>query len=363
MLKRIFKFIVILIIGLILINISSCDVASEKIVIFVKGSRSMTYVFEKIAKAYNNSERSEPINLPEVVYGIIPDEKDNIVIPEFNRSKVEFIFLEGGSGRGIGSLLDGNRKGEIILSTRDLSATEIRTIENLNRTYIGNVIYLFKYAEDNIIPVVNIRNPRESISKMEIEDILEGRIKSWSDIYPFTENVDYIISPEGLRIDNSIQIALREPSSAIYSYLRALFQGVYTEELLEIASDEEIIEYVSKIYNSISFISSTYRPILTENGIKELTVTEAILDEKSKVLINTKPIQDQDSFLRKNCNIIFMKNQQPIEGLDELGKDITVDEIILDFINFSNSFKEKGIDDDKGMDISRAYFSFDFIKD
>jgi ABC-type phosphate transport system substrate-binding protein len=345
----------------IIICIISCDVASRKMVIFVKGSRSMSYVFEKIANEYIKSERSESVNLPNVIYGLLPNEKNNIEIPQFDRSKIEFIFLEGGSGRGVGSLLDGNRNGEIILSTRDLTASEIRTIENINRTYLGDVIYLFKYAEDNIIPVVNVRNPKDSISKLEIKQILQGRIKSWTNIFPFTEDVEYIYSEEGLRIDNTMQISMREPSSSINFYLKTrILSGIITEDILEIASDMEIIDYVSKIFNSISFVSSTYRPILSENGIKELEITEAVLDA-SGIISETNVVENIDGYMRKNCNIIFMKNQDPIEGLEELGKDITVDDVILDFINFSNSYKTDESQSDKGRDISRSYFSFEFI--
>ncbi len=354
------KFSFITIAFLFIICIMSCDVASTKMVIFVKGSRSMSYVFEKIANAYVNSERSESVDLPKVIYGVLPDEKNNIEIPEFDRSKIEFIFLEGGSGRGIGSLLDGNRNGEIILSTRDLTASEIRTIENINRTYLGDVIYLFKYAEDNIIPVVNVRNPKVSISKLEIKQILQGRIKSWTNIFPLTEDVEYIYSEEGLRIDNTMQISLREPSSSISFFLKSkILSGIITEDILEIASDTEIIDYVSKIFNSISFISSTYRPILSENGIKELEITEAVLNA-SGIISETSSIVNPDSYMRKNCNIIFMKDQEPIEGLEDLGKEISVDDVILDFINFSNSYKTEETQSDKGRDISRSYFSFEF---
>ncbi len=363
-LKKLISTIFIIII-IALLFLSSCGVVNPpKVVIFVKGSRSMSYVFKQISDEYIKSGKSiKKLTLPEIVYGIKPKDKEKINIPRFDRSRIEFVFLEGGSGRGLASLLDGNKDGELILSTRDLKPDEIRAIENINKTYIGNVLYQFKYAEDKIFPIVNIENRIDSISIGEISSILQGRTKNWSDVYPQTEGAE-LFSSEGLRIDNSIQVAVREKSSGIsYYFLTKVTSGVFTDNLLEIASDKQTLLYVARIYNSISFVSSIYKndnfvylnkgPDKVKGGsseiagkIKELSITKAEYNISGKV-INTTPHQETEKFFKRNCNIIFMKNQKTMDAVKSLSDDrnITTDDVLLDFINFSNSAKGRNIGD------------------
>ncbi len=346
----------------------SCGITNKNnIVIFVKGSRSMTYVFEKIANEYVKSKRDEELNLPEAIYGLLPSQRKSISIPDFDRSKINFAFIEGGSSRGIASLVDGNRYGELVLSTRSIQPEEIRAIENTNRTYLGNVLYVFKYAEDNIIPIVNKKNPRNTITKEEIQSILQGRKdalqtgkKSWADVYPQTRETEFI-SEEGLRIDNSIQLALREPASSIYFRIKTevVSGGIITNDYVEIANDRFILDYVSKIYNSLSFISSIYEPEFANIDVKSLKVMEAERDSYG-VINGFHQLANPDAYLRRSCNIIFIKNQEISQEMKKL--NITVDDILLDFINFANSKKKNPSDPDKGRDISEKYFSFNFIR-
>lgn len=382
--KLIFKTFAFLITILMLFIISCGVVNPPKVTVFVKGSRSMSYVFKQISDEYIKSGKSiKKLSLPEIIYGIKPKDKDKMNIPRFDRSRIEFIFLEGGSGRGLASLLDGNKDGELILSTRDFKPDEIRTIENINKTYIGNIIYQFKYAEDDIIPIVNVENRVDSISVDEISAILKGNTKNWSSVYPQTQGTEFF-SSEGLRVDNAIQIAVREKSSGLSFYLLTrVTSGLFTTNLLEIASDKQTLLYVARIYNSISFVSSVYKnddfiyinkgpdnakggPSEMTGRIKELSITKAeyslgeiktettsdgdnssTIEYLPKIIVNTKPHPEPENFFRRNCNIIFMKNQKTSKAVKTLRDDrnITMDDVLLDFINFAGSAKGRNIGD------------------
>lgn len=350
------KFYVLIII-IVLTSLNSCMVKTDEVVIYVKGSVSMSHVFKEIAESYTKSKNEEQTNLPEVIYGIIPGEKDTITIPSFDRSKIRFIFIEGGSARGIGSLVDGNKNNELILSARKIEPAEIKKIENINRTYIGNIIYMFKYSEDKIIPVTNVKNPRDSILKKEITSILKGGIsdiKTWSAMYP-PMNDSRFVSDEGLKIDTSIQIALRERGSSVNYKLRTkLTGGVITENILEISSDKHILEYVSKIYNSLSFVSTVYKPLFPQMGVKELEVREAV-SNNAGITVSSKPLEE--SLIERDCYIIFMKNQKGSQAIENL--EVAIDDILLDFINYANSSRINDSDTLKGKDIGKKYYSFD----
>ncbi|MFW5799304.1 MAG: substrate-binding domain-containing protein [Spirochaetota bacterium] len=342
--NKIKHLILLVILLIIVLLLTGCGVEENKIVIFVKGSRSMSHIFKNIASDYIESTDSGKINLPTVLYGILPSDADKVKIPAFDRSNIEFVFMDGGSSRGIASILDGNKNGELILSTRAIEPNEIRTIENINRTYIGDVIYGFKYAEDNIIPITNRKNPIHFILKREIKEILQGNIKSWTKLFAYrklypSKAVETFITDEGLRIDTRIQATIRERASGIDFVLRTrLTSGIITNDILEIANDENILKYVSKIYNSFSMISSIYRSEFDKLNIKELELREAET-KIAGIIVGSNKVKNPDEFLRRDCNIYFMKNQNTTKEMETLG--ITVEDIIIDFINYANINKDK----------------------
>lgn len=348
------KILLYIILIFFTISLFSCEIGDDKIVIFVKGSQSMSYVFEKIADAYVNSVRDEEVNLPQVMYGIKPNQKNEILIPEFDRSMVQFIFMEGNSSSGIASLLDGNKHGEIILSSRDLETrrNEIRIIENINVKYIGDVLYVFKYGEDYILPITNKQNPRSSFYFEEMKDILRGGTKYWGTLKPYMEDYEFK-TEDGLRIDTRMQITLREKESTINYILRMETTSIITDDILEISSDMKILKYVSELYNSLSFISSVYKDLFDDINIKELKIKTDSIDYYK---------------IKRNCNIMFMKNQNIPKVLEKINnkrknnnkKILTMDDIFLDFINFANTKKRNLNETDKGKDIAEKYIIFDF---
>lgn len=353
---------ILLILPLILfLFLISCETITNKTIIIVKGSQSMSYVFEQIAESYNTSVRSpdEEVNLPQSIYDPNPNKTNEVYIPEFDRSQIEFIFLDGNSSRGIASLLDGNEYGEIILSTRDLTLEEIRIIENNNRTYIGDVLHVFKYAEDSIVPITSNQNPRNIIldPQSELRAILQGRQNDWLSVKPFMP-INEFVSKNGVVIQTQMQIAIREEQSAIIHILKTkTTSGVLAEDIVEISNDMNILQYVSKIYNSFSMMSSTYRGLFENMSIKEL---DMLVQPEADISNALEPLKVNNTLYRRNCNILFMKEQEEADDLSYLGENITVESVILDFINYANAEKNNPSDPNKGKDIAKKYFFFNF---
>lgn len=90
-----------------------------------------------------------------------------------------------GSGKGLLALLEG--KTNVAIASNDLegtikSAQKVRKKEGKAAINVPNNLVFHEIVKDVIVPIVNKKNPVESLSWSQLADINTGKIKNWKEV-------------------------------------------------------------------------------------------------------------------------------------------------------------------------------------
>ena len=169
---------------------------------------------------------------------IIEEERD-VFEMIYNQAKVKPVYSN--ESDGINKLL--KLKTCLVITARDFKAAEKQNLEA--RKYMPRAI---KLAYDGLALIVNKSNNDTCISTKNIADILTGKAKKWSDIYPGSKHGDII-----LVFDN-------KKSSAVHFAEDSILGGkpITSQNVVATNKSADVISYVEKTPNAIGIIGSNW---------------------------------------------------------------------------------------------------------
>lgn len=157
----------------------------------------------------------------------------------YNQAKVKPVYSN--ESDGINKLL--KNKTCLVITARDFKAAEKGNLEA--RKYMPRAI---KLAYDGLALIVNKQNNDTCISVKNIADILTGKAKKWSDIYPGSSRGDIV-----LVFDN-------KKSSAVHFAEDSILGGkpITSQNVVATNKSADVISYVEKTPNAIGIIGSNW---------------------------------------------------------------------------------------------------------
>lgn len=134
---------------------------------------------------------------------------------------------------------------KVIAVARDFNDEERNVIKKYSLT-----IETYKVAYDGAVVLVNDKNPLTEISVEQLKGILLGAFTRWSDVGA-KKNSDRIV------------VAMGGPNSGMYEYINTrITEGKpFAQVIMPCASDEKVIEYVTRHSNAIGFVAQAYAGI------------------------------------------------------------------------------------------------------
>jgi phosphate transport system substrate-binding protein len=192
-----------------------------------KGGRTDTYSSGVISFA--SDESFSPI---------IEDEKQ-VFEHNYPNAKVKPIYTS--ESEGIQMLLDG--KVCLVITSRDYKKSELKNLQD--RRFMPRAV---KLAYDGLALIINKNNTDSCISVDDIKNILNGKAKSWSDVYPKSK-----LGEISIVFDN-------KRSSAVHYIEDSLLNGkpIKNENVAAVKKTSEVISYVEKNPNAIGIIGSNW---------------------------------------------------------------------------------------------------------
>ena len=130
-----------------------------------------------------------------------------------------------------------------IITSRNFTARELQNLRD--RTFQPIAIPL---AVDGLALIVNNSNPDTIISVKEIQDVLSGKVKSWSVLRPGSKLGDIEVA-----FDN-------KQSSTVHYCVDSLLGGtpINSPNIYAVKKSAEVIDFVEKHPNSIGIIGSNW---------------------------------------------------------------------------------------------------------
>lgn len=217
------KFSYIFIIGatLSVVLMSSCGKPKHK------DGRTDTYSSGTISIASDES------------FSPIVEEEKEIFEYTYTQAKIKPIYTN--ESDGINMLLKG--KIYLMITARNFKPAELKNLQD--RRFMPKAIPL---AYDALALIVNKQNPDTCISVNDIRNILLGKAKHWSDIYPGSKRGDIV-----LVFDN-------RKSSAVHFAEDSILGGhpIVSPNVVATNKTADVITYVEKTPNAIGIIGSNW---------------------------------------------------------------------------------------------------------
>jgi phosphate transport system substrate-binding protein len=195
------------------------------------------------------------------------------IVNNFNEeSNTHYVMYSGlGSNQGIQSLISG--ESDIIFSSRDLTADEVKAITEKNIK-----ISITELAYDGLHIIVNSKNEINKLSKEELKQIYTGKIKNWNTLTGVNER---------------IYVYARNSNSGTHSYFKkeVLDDENYLMDCIFLESNEKIVEAVSKNLNAIGYVGAGYNAMAVKTLAIDFTnQNNYVLPEYMNIENRTYPL-------------------------------------------------------------------------
>jgi phosphate transport system substrate-binding protein len=163
----------------------------------------------------------------------------------------------GGSGEGIKALID--KSTDIANSSRQIKKAEVDLAKSRNVTPVETVV-----AIDAIVPIVNTKNPVNTLTVDQLSQIYQGKITNWKEVGG--ENLEIVMIS-------------RDSSSGTYeAWGELVLKGAKVSPRAQLqASNGAIVQAVSKNKYAIGYIGLGY----LDDTVKDLTVNGVKASEKT----------------------------------------------------------------------------------
>jgi phosphate transport system substrate-binding protein len=165
----------------------------------------------------------------------------------------------GGSGLGIASLLNGTA--DVANSSRSIKQGEIDLFTNQNA-----IIDSFIFAQDAIAFVVADDVPIDSISTIDLANILSGKYKNWT---PITGK------------DMPINIYGRQSNSGTHDFVKKKLGIEFTPYAKQMSGNAQILEAIKSDHTGIGYVGAGY---VSQGGNKGLKVLSVFTSKNEKAV-------------------------------------------------------------------------------
>lgn len=166
------------------------------------------------------------------------------------------VYVEGGgTAYGIKRLIKGDI--DICTASRNLKPYEAKQLAD----YYGSLGLVYLIAKDALSIFVNPEMSVKNLTSNQLKKIFTGQITNWSEIG----------GPDTL-----IQTVIRNPNSGTYLYFKDhVLEGEdYSNNSLIIPTTREIVKYVERTYNAISYGGMGYTGMIKHIKIDGIEPTE-----------------------------------------------------------------------------------------
>jgi len=166
----------------------------------------------------------------------------DLQVKDFSRvyEKATITHLSSSARDAIVQLLNDSVK--LIVCPRELNDEEKRVIiqNELNVTTT-------KIAYDAVAVIVNQKNTLEKMTVDELKNIVTGKVQRWTEV-------------EGSGLSSAIIIAMGDPNSAVFEYLKTRLFGneKLATTVLPCSSTREVFDVVSERPNAIGFVGISW---------------------------------------------------------------------------------------------------------
>jgi phosphate transport system substrate-binding protein len=174
----------------------------------------------------------------ESLYKIIETERDTF-LARYPQSKIELAPMK--AREGITSILNGEIN--LFISSRNLNDEETGYFEKIKQRI---PLRAFKFCYDAVVPIVQENYANNSITTIEIQNILSGKPSKFTVFVP-------------------------ENNSGVYEFLKTKFtEKKELKNVLTVKSEEEVIKKIKEVKNSLGFVGLNIAQ--NQKGVKILEV-------------------------------------------------------------------------------------------
>lgn len=155
------------------------------------------------------------------------------------------------------------KKCDLIISSRDLTDKQREILKLQGRAYRSRMI-----AVDAVAVIVNKENDIDELSMEDLEEIMQGKVKRWGDVFPTSLKND------------SIKIVFDKNGSGIMHYMLDNFtkDGKLPDNVFAKQSSDELFKTIQQHKNAIGFLGVSW--ITASMDAPELTIEQRVTDLK-----------------------------------------------------------------------------------
>jgi len=208
-------------------------------------------IASKLAPALAKGYMEKIINCNEI-QTIEKDAKNGFNIKcNLSNKSIIIEILSLGSETAFPSLKDGTA--DIGMSARRIKEKEAAELSSLGDMFSSKNEHVI--AVEGLSVIVNQSNPIEKLSVEQLSDIFSGKIKNWSDVGGDKQSINIVINKKN---QNAIDLMKN----------LVLIDKNLTSNIYAINNDEELLDYLSKNRNAISFVDN----YINQNNQKTIKV-------------------------------------------------------------------------------------------